>query len=378
MIPNRIDDKNLSFHCFPSRVRIALNRFSLNYKREKGISNLSQTFRVDRKDMFETSKRILSLVGTQEVHSNLVAESLVVSQQSGHASHGIMRLIDYVDFVKNGQIIPNAQPHLESEKGAVSNVEGNWGWGQVACNFAVNILSEKVKHFGIAIAAINSCNHIGRLGEYVELLSRKALVAMMFCNTGPSVAAYGGSSRLFGTNPIAAAIPSPEGDIIIDFATAGTAEGKLRIAKAMGVEVQNGLVITHDGKPTTDPDAFYQGGALLPFGGHKGYCLSLMIELLGGALSGVHPAMNSSYKNGNGTLIIAMDPEFFVGTKKFADDVLDAITTIKSSPPIDSNSPILLPGEVEEKARLRNAQEIDIPEEIWISILNLEKDLSSR
>jgi uncharacterized oxidoreductase len=197
----------------------------------------------------------------------------------------------------------------------------------------------------------------------------------MFCNSGPNVAAFGGKARLFGTNPFAAAIPSSDGDIVIDFATAGTAEGKLRVAHSNGDQVPIGLVITKDGAPTNDPGAFYEGGALLPFGGHKGYCLSLLIDLLGGALSGIHPAMNPSYNLGNGTVLIAMDPDFFTGRETFNKDILKAKKLIKESPAIDLDSPVLLPGEVEENAKRKNRELVEISTKNWELIVDLEKSL---
>lgn len=358
-------------------MRIALNCSLLLLRDEEGETRLSQLFHVPYEEMMKTSISVLTLVGTPENHALSVAKSLVQAQQAGHTSHGVMRLSDYVDFVQQGLIIPNANPNIQSERGAVINVEGNWGWGQVACKFSVELVAERVSKFGIATVAINSCNHIGRLGEYVEMLAKKSFVALMFCNTGPSVSAYGGKTRLFGTNPIAAAIPSHDGDIVIDFATAGTAEGKLRVAVAAGEEIPSGLVITKEGKATNNPGAFYEGGSLVPFGGHKGYCLSLLIELLSGSLSGVHPAMNNAYDHGNGTLLIAMDPDFFVGINRFNEDIAEAKMRIKQAPSANPENQILLPGEIELMAQSRNQAEIEIPENIWETVLNLERSLQN-
>lgn len=337
---------------------------------------MSQTVQIDRKQMLEIASRILSFVGTPEEIADSVAESLVLAQQSGHTSHGVMRLIEYVEFVKKGEVDPTAIPQIVSERGSVINLSGNWGWGQIACKKAVELAAEKAKQFGISSIAINSCNHIGRLGEYVEMLSKQSLVAIMFCNTGASVAPYGGKTRLFGTNPFSAAIPGSDGDIIIDFATAASAEGKLRVAHLNGQKIPEGLVISKEGKSTTDPAAFYEGGALLPFGGHKGYCLNLLVELLGGSLSGIHPAMNEAYDHGNGTVLIAMDPDFFVGVKKFDKDISEAKNHIKSAPAVNDSTPILLPGEVEANALAKNNSAIEVPSIIWQSILELEKSLT--
>lgn len=339
------------------------------------MANLTQSVYIKREELLAKASKVLTLVGTPNNLALSVAESLVKAQERGHSSHGIMRLTEYVEFVKSGQVVPSALPRLSSERGAVLNIDGQWGWGQVACKFAVDIVVERALKFGIASVAINSCNHIGRLGEYVEMVSERSFVALMFCNSGPNVAAFGGKTRLFGTNPFAAAIPSIDGDIVIDFATAGTAEGKLRLAHSNGDQVPIGLVITKDGEPTSDPGAFYEGGALLPFGGHKGYCLSLLIDLLGGALSGIHPAMNSSYNLGNGTVLIAMDPDFFTGREKFNQDVSEAKKRIKESPAIDLDLPILLPGDAEENAKRKNQELVEIPAKNWELIMELEKSL---
>jgi uncharacterized oxidoreductase len=325
--------------------------------------------------MLEKSAKILELVGSSKVDALSVAASLVDAQAAGHSSHGILRLIEYANAVEKGQVTPTAQPKIISDRGAVVTLDGQWGWGQIACKLAVELVAEKANKFGIGTVVIKSCNHIGRLGEYVEMLSQKSLVSIMWCNGGPNVAAHGGKTRLFGTNPFAAGIPTGDENIVIDFATASSAEGKIRAANVNGLKVPEGLIVKADGSPTTEPADFYAGGAILPFGGHKGYCLNLLIELLGGALSGAHPSMNNSYGNGNGTVLIAMDPEFFIGTDQFLQDVNQATGVIKNAPPADPNKPVLLPGEVEEQERAKNSGGIVISAAIWNSILELENRL---
>jgi len=337
-----------------------------------------QVEKIKRDLMVAKSARILELVGSSKGDALSVAESLVDAQAAGHSSHGVLRLIEYADAVEKGQVVPSAQPKIISERGAVVILDAHWGWGQIACKQAVDLVAEKAGKFGIATVSINSCNHIGRLGEYVEMLSQKSLVSIMWCNGGPNVAPFGGKTRIFGTNPFAAGIPTEGENIVIDFATASSAEGKIRAANVNGLKVPEGLIVDKDGSPTTDPADFYAGGAILPFGGHKGYCLNLLIELLGGALSGAHPSMSDSYSHGNGTVLIAMDPEFFVGRENFLQDVNKATKVIKNSPPVDSNKPVLLPGEVEEQERAKNAKGIIISAAIWNSILELENQLLAK
>jgi uncharacterized oxidoreductase len=336
-----------------------------------------QTEQIEIELMVEKSAKILELVGSSKTDALSVATSLVDAQAAGHSSHGILRLVEYANAVEKGQVKPTAQPKIISDRGAVVTLDGQWGWGQIACKQAVELAAEKANKFGIGTVVINSCNHIGRLGEYVEMLSQKSLVSIMWCNGGPNVAAYGGKTRLFGTNPFAAGIPTGDENIVIDFATASSAEGKIRAANVNGLQVPEGLIVKADGSPTTEPADFYAGGAILPFGGHKGYCLNLLIELLGGALSGAHPSMNDSYGNGNGTVLIAMDPEFFIGTDQFMQDINQATEVIKNAPPADPSKPILLPGEVEEQERAKSSDGIVISAAIWGSILELESRLLS-
>jgi uncharacterized oxidoreductase len=336
-----------------------------------------QTEQIEIELMVEKSAKILELVGSSKADALSVATSLVDAQAAGHSSHGILRLVEYANAVETGQVTPTAQPKIISDRGAVVTLDGQWGWGQIACKLAVELAAEKANKFGIGTVVIKSCNHIGRLGEYVEMLSQKSLVSIMWCNGGPNVAAYGGKTRIFGTNPFAAGIPTGDENIVIDFATASSAEGKIRAANVNGLQVPEGLIVKADGSPTTEPADFYAGGAILPFGGHKGYCLNLLIELLGGALSGAHPSMNDSYGNGNGTVLIAMDPEFFIGTDQFIQDINQATEVIKNAPPADPSKPILLPGEVEEQERAKSSDGIVISAAIWGSILELESRLLS-
>jgi LDH2 family malate/lactate/ureidoglycolate dehydrogenase len=335
------------------------------------MDNQVQVLQVQRDEMVSLSSQILLSLGTSEEDALSVADSLVQAQEAGHASHGIIRLIEYSSFVERGWVIPTGQPTIISDRGAVALIDGQWGWGQVACKYAVDVATEKALALGTSTIAIRSCNHIGRLGEYVETLAQRNLVSLMWCNADPAVAPFGGKTRVFGTNPFAAGVPNSDQDIIIDFATAGSAEGKLRVARANGQKVPEGLIITKDGNPTSDPEEFYSGGALLPFGGHKGYCMSLLIEILGGALSGNHPSMNSSYSRGNGAVLTVINPEFFTGLNEFAMDVKEASQIIKQSPAVNPNSPVLLPGEVENAQRVKNKNTIEISTAIWQSIQNL-------
>lgn len=323
---------------------------------------------VSREEAMKVSQDILKLVGTPHEYALSVAESLVQAQEAGHASHGIIRLLEYADSVQKKVIDPIVRPTIFREEGATAVIDSHWGWGQIACKYAVEVAAKKAKEYGVAIVSIQGCNHIGRLGEYLEMLAADGLISVMWCNADPSVAAYGGKDRLFGTNPFAVGIPSDDVPVVIDFATAQSAEGKLRVARANGSSIPVGTVIDKNGKDSTNPQDFYDGGALLPFGGHKGYCLSLMIELLGGTLSGNHPTTTAAYTRGYGTVLMAIDPEKFFGTVLFKSEISEATKNIRATTPAKPGQPVLVPGDVENSERRKNSPMIQISESIWESV----------
>ena len=159
--------------------------------------------------------------------------------------------------------------------------------------------------------------------------------------------------------------------MVIDLATATSAEGKLRVARANGSSIPIGTVIDKEGRDSTNPQDFYDGGALLPFGGHKGYCFSLMIDLLGGTLSGNHPATTVGYSRGYGTVLLAIDPEKFFGAALFKAEISEATKKIRATTPASPGQSVLVPGDVENNERKKNFPTIHISETIWSSVKEL-------
>ena len=185
-------------------------------------------------DLKRLGQAILEAVGTPEDLAAIVAGSLVDANLAGHDSHGVIRLTSYVAGVRSGQVQPGARAVVESLGDACARVDGAWGWGQPAAHIATDTASKLARANGVGLVTVGRCNHIGRLGEYIEDLSRAGQIGLMTCNSPPAVAPYGGYTRLLGTNPIAWGAPRSPGKppIVVDFATASIAEGKLRIAHA--------------------------------------------------------------------------------------------------------------------------------------------------
>lgn len=311
---------------------------------------------------------ILVAVETPPDLAAIVAESLLAANLAGHDSHGVMRLLSYVELVRRGQVKPAARPVLSARHQATASVDGAWGWGQPAARLAMETAVALAAQHGVGAVSVGHCNHIGRLGEYVEAMARAGMMGLALCNAGPVVAPFGGRDRRLGTNPFAWAAPTatPDQPLMLDFATSAVAEGKLRVAMAKGQEVAPGLLIDAAGQPSNRPDDFYAGGALLPFGGHKGYAMSVMVELLAGALSGAAPACLPEYDHSNGTLMVAFD----IGAFRPLEDVVAQAerfrAAVKSSRPAAHFDDVMLPGEPEAQARRQRLEHgIALPRQTW-------------
>lgn len=330
-------------------------------------------------ELRRVAQSILQAVGTPADSADLVSRSLVESNLVGHDSHGVMRLISYIEFTQRGQVKPAARPVVARRQRGTAQIDGAWGWGHLAARLAAATVIELAAEYGVAAATIDHCNHVGRLGEYVEAVARAGLIGLALCNVDPAVAPFGGFGRVMGTNPLSWAAPRGAGNapLFSDFATSGVAEGKLRMARAKGERVQAGLIVDSRGHPTQEPSDFYEGGALLPFGGHKGYGLSVMIELLGGVLSGMAASVQPEYRAANGTLFVALDISAFMPVEQFTRQVELFCARIKATPAAAGFSEVLLPGEPEQRTRAqRVAQGISLPEQTWREIQTLAQGLN--
>lgn len=301
-------------------------------------------------ELTDAADRILRGLGAPADLAAQTAWSLAQSNLMGHDSHGVRRLVQYARSIDAGQIHPSERPGVRRRFGATAVVDGNWGLGQPAARLATDTAVELAAATGVGAVTLATCNHVGRLGEYVERMADAGCVGLALCNSGPIVAPTGGRRRRFGTNPLALAVPRSGGrPLVHDFATAGVAEGKVQEALDRGETLAPGLVIDAAGRPTVRPADLYDGGALLPFGGHKGSGLSLMIELIGGLLTGMGAASMPDYAGGNGTLLLALSIEAFTGFDGFADAAAAFAATVTTAEDGGSEAGILLPGQLERK-----------------------------
>lgn len=316
--------------------------------------------------------RVFEALGAPPDAATRVAQALVDSNLVGHDSHGVIRIPQYINDHQIGRVVPDATPTIVHATTTTVVVDGHWAFGQVCASFALDQAMERAKAHGLGAAGLRHAWHIGRLGEYAEQAAGEGLVSLILCNsTAPRVVPYGGREGRFATNPIAWGIPVPgRPPIVLDFATSVVAEGKVRLAYTAGHTIPEGWIINAQGEPSTQPADLYQGGALLPFGGYKGYGLALVVDLLGALMVGMGAPALADTTSGNGTLFLILDPAAFGNAEAFARDANRLLAAVKDTPAAPGFEAVMLPGEPESVTRARrSAQGIPIDDKTWQTIV---------
>ena len=307
-----------------------------------------------------------------------VAESLVLANLKGHDSHGVIRIIEYVDWVRRGWIVADAHSQVEREQPCILIVNGNFGFGQVVGREAITRGIEKAKRDGACILSLRCSGHLGRVGEFMELAADAGLVAFGMTNThgaGVLVAPHGGCERRLSANPVVGGAPqTDDGALVMDMSTCKVAEGKIKVARNKGESLAPGLFVNGKGEPSTSPEEYYADppGAILPMSGHKGFALSLFCEVFAGALTGAGCSKSGVERVANGFMAFLLDPAAFCGTEFYTKEINALGHFVKSSKLMAGFDEILLPGEPESRERKRReASGIPIDETTWKKICDI-------
>ena len=326
--------------------------------------------------LLELSAALIEAMGSPGEDALIVGRHLVEAQLAGHDSHGLIRLPQYHAHVLEGKVKPGARVEIIRETPTTALLDGHYTWGQVTAMKAIELGISKAEENGIAALSLRNCYHVGRVGVYPLAAAERGFIAQVHCNGHGvcRVAPWGGTEPRLATNPIAIAIPTRAEPLLVDITTSVVAEGKVRVSRNAGRKIPEGWVLDSDGRPTTNPADLYEGGTLLPLGGregHKGYGLSIVVDLLGGALSGAGCGTMTE-KVGNGLFIQLTDPSCFCEREEFLDQVDRFTEYLKSSPLKEGVDDILLPGEPEQRtAARRRKQGIDIDDGTWGQLIEL-------
>lgn len=325
---------------------------------------------------------ILAAAGSSQHEAEKVAARLVDANLTGHDSHGVIRVPQYVGQVRDGSIVPNRSAEVVRETEAVTVLDGQFGYGQIVGEQAVQAAIDKARRHGIALSALCSAAHLGRLGDWAEMAAAEGLASLHFVNaTGIPlrVVPHGGRDGRGTTNPIAMGVPvEGSGPVVLDFATSATAEGKVRVARNKGVAIPPDCLLDAEGRPTTDPNHLYTDppGALLPFGGatagHKGGALWLMVDLLAGGLTGggCSRPPEGAPRFSSSMLSIVIAPQAYADGGALGGEIRRYVEFVKSSRPRTPGGEVLLPGEPERRARAeRLASGIPVDPTTWEHIM---------
>lgn len=327
--------------------------------------------------------RFFSAWGAPDDIAACVAHSLVESNLAGIDSHGVVRIVNYYNFVKPGWWLPRQRPSVLHESPCTAAVDGNWGFGQPAMHLGVDLGVARAREHGIAGIAVTRTGHIGRLGEYAQKAAAAGMVALMGTSNarhGGHVVPFGGAERVFSTNPLAAAVPAAaHPPFVMDFATTVVAAGKLELTADPDAPIPEGWAVDREGRPAATARQYLDGGAMLPVGGHKGYALMLLIELLAGALTGAgvtgRPAVVPSGAlgfGGNSTFLVVLDPSAFTERQRFLSDVDALFSRLHGVRPAPGFRKVIVPGEPEaEQRRKRSTEGFPVPRTIWDQIARI-------
>ncbi len=329
-------------------------------------------------ELERAAEEALRSAGATDEEARIVAAHLVTANLAGHDSHGVLRLPQYLAGIEAGSIACGAEIETVRETPTSAVLDANWGFGQVAALRATEMAIAKAGEHAIAAVALRRSNHVGRLGEYVELTAARGMIGMCFVNGhggAHNTVPWGGADRRLCSNPLAFGFPTGDGPVVLDMSTSAVAEGKVRTYRIAGKPVPDGWIVDSEGRPTNDPEVLYSQprGALLPMGGnlgYKGFGLSLLVEAMAGGLSGAGTSGPDPERGGNAMCIIAIDPERFVGKERFMAEMDSLVEWVKSSRPAPGFDEVLVPGEVERREWQRRTREgIPVDDETWRQIL---------
>ncbi|WP_395607746.1 Ldh family oxidoreductase [Pseudomonas sp. B22129] len=296
--------------------------------------------------------------GTSPEVAAILARNCASAERDGAHSHGIFRIPGYISTLASGWVNGKAVPVVTDVASGFVRVDACNGFAQPALEAARALLVEKARSAGIALLAIHNSHHFAALWPDVEPFAEEGLVALSVVNSMTCVVPHGADRPLFGTNPIAFAAPRADGSpIVFDLATSAIAHGDVQIAARKGERLPPGMGVDSLGQPTQDPKAILEGGALLPFGGHKGSALSMMVELLAAALTGGnfsfefnwadHPGARTPW---TGQLLILIDPSKTAG-QSFAERSQELVRQMHAA------GLRRLPGDRRHRTRAKSEQE---------------------
>lgn len=312
-------------------------------------------------------------LGCFEDESHIITNHLIEANLCGMESHGVMRVMQYAERMRSGEMKLGVRPQISKTEAGVTVVDGGMANGIPTMALAYETVTSLTGENGLGAVSVLNTGHTGRHGAFAEQAAEKGYLTI--CTGGGNhrvhgmVAPYGGARGMLPTNPWCIAMPGGDrGPVVMDFATGKIAGGWNYAARSAGALLPEDCVIDKHGKPTRNPDDYFDGGAILPMGGHKGYALALMAELIGEAMLGPSsPECN--------WFLLAIDTRKFRESSALQAAAEDVLSDLRNCPPADGFERVEIPGEREREQREKSNGIIAVPQETWQQVLDLSAEL---
>lgn len=349
-------------------------------------------FSVDQLRNF--SKEVFMHFGVPETDALTAADVLSLADVRGIDSHGVARLHTYFEMLALKRINPKPNLRFVRQHKSVCTLDGDNGLGLVVGPHANIIAMDKAQQFGSGWVSVCNTNHYGTASYYSLEALKRNMIGWSMTNSTKLVAPLWGAERMLGTNPISIAFPGLKNPpIVIDLATSAAAYGKIEIAKRKKMSVPKGWIINKDGEMTTDPDDMINGGALLPLGserelgGHKGYALAGMVDILTSVLSGANwgpfappfalrqEIPSRSVGKGIGHFFGAMEIDGFMDVNEFKKRIDEWIEVFRATKPAKGTTGVIIPGDPEHHEEgIRTKEGIPLVQPVIDDLLDISKE----
>lgn len=352
---------------------------------------MPQFFTFSAEYLRDFTTRVFIHFGVSPGEAAIAADVLSRADLRGIDSHGVARLRTYVDMFTIGRINPRPNVRIVRDKKSVATVDGDSGLGLVVGPRANEIAMEKASKYGSGWVSVRNTNHYGIASWYSLKALERDMIGWSMTNSSEIVVPLWGSERMLGTNPIAIAFPGLKNPpVVIDMATSVVAFGKIEMAERAGIPLPDGWIIDGNGEPSVLPGDIYKGG-LLPLGstremgGHKGYCLAAMVDILTCVLSGANwgpfappfalfeEAPKESVGKGIGHFFGAMEIDGFEEVDVFKRRIDQWIEVFRKTKAAPGHEAVLIPGDPEHEAeKIRSRYGIPVIE----AVVNDLKEIS--
>jgi len=323
--------------------------------------------RISFADLKDFCCRTYMKVGVPPAEAEIIADFLARSDLRGVETHGVTRLPIYILRLQKGYVRKECKLTTIKEKGPTAFLEAHGSMGHITAYRSMEKAIAKAEQYGMGWISVKDSGHFGVAGLYPMMALKKDFIGYVVSNSAPMMFPWGGKERIIGNNPMAYAIPTDQWPpVVLDFSLSVVSSGKLILTRKKGEKIPLGWAVNKDGLPTDDPYEGYEGGgSLAPVGGHKGYGMVLVHEMLTAVLTDGKRTrqIKSLYEEDPGGIqgtchsFMALDPDCFVGRETFKKSVDAYIQEIKGSARASGAEEILVPGEPEFRTEARLLKE---------------------